>query len=452
MTSSVMLRTYADVEDHRTKDMTHPFDIELGMRTLYHPSEIVQVPFGIRRADLRSHLYMVGKTGTGKTTLIKSIVSQAIMQGIGVGVLDPHGALIDELLDDAISEARIQDTIIFAPGDRDWPVSLNLLHCADTPSKVASGLVGAFEGLFGHSWGPRLEWILFCSIATLASAKNTSLLGLQRILVDPSYRARLLRQVRDPIVLHFWHAEFDAWSERYRTEAIESIQNKVGQLFASPELRNVLGQVTERIDMRRIMDTPGSIFLANLSKGAVGDDKAHLIGSFLVSLCRMAAMQREDTPEEERQDFLLIADEFQNFVTASFASALSEVRKYRLSLLLAHQYQKQMREDIRDAVFGNVGSIISFRVGNDTAALLESELAPEVSAAQLVNLGRHEIYARIQEDGLPGVPFEGRTVRPAPRRYAQRDAVIAASRARYAVPRYVVEDKIQRFVPRKNPP
>ena len=432
--------------------MTHTFDIQLGMRTPYHPSEIVQVPFGIRRADLRSHLYMVGKTGTGKTTLIKHIVSQAIAQGIGVGVLDPHGALIDELLEEAIPASKIPDAILFAPGDREWPVSLNLLHCADTPSKVASGLVGAFEGLFGYSWGPRLEWILFCSIATLASAKNTSLLGLQRLLVDPHYRARLLRQVHDPIVLHFWHTEFDAWSERYRTEVIESIQNKVGQLFASPELRNVLSQVTGRIDMRAIMDTPGSIFLANLSKGAVGDDKAHLIGSFIVSLCRIAAMQREDTPEEKRRDFLLIADEFQNFVTSSFAAALSEVRKYRLCLLLSHQYQKQIREDIRDAVFGNVGSIISFRVGHDTAEMLESELAPDVSATQLVNLGRHEIYARIQEDGLPGVPFAGRTVRPAPYRYAQRDAIIAASRDRYAVPRLVVEDKIRRFMPRKNPP
>ena len=430
------------------------FDIQLGLRRIYtvHPAERTHVPFGIGRADLRSHLYVVGKTGTGKSTLIKSVVSQAIARGIGVGVLDPHGALIDEILDGAIPERRIKDTIVFAPGDRDWPVSLNLLHCADTPSKVASGLVGAFEGLFGLSWGPRLEWILFCSIATLASAKNTSLLGLERLLVDPSYRARLLRQVRDPIVLHFWQYEFERWSERYRTEAIESLQNKVGQLFASPELRNVLGQVSERIDMRTVMDTPGSIFLANLSKGALGDDKANLIGSFIVSLCRMAAMQREDTPEAERPDFLLIADEFQNFVTASFASALSEVRKYRLALLLAHQYRTQVREDILDAVYGNVGSMISFRVGNDDAELLEKQFAPDVSAARFLNLGRHQILARIQEHGLPGVPFEGQTLPPALGMYQQRDAIIDASRARYAVPRITIEAKLGRFLIRKNPP
>jgi energy-coupling factor transporter ATP-binding protein EcfA2 len=302
------------------------FDIQLGLRHIYHPGEIAQIPFGIRRGDLRSHLYMVGKTGTGKSTLIKSIVNQAIAQDIGVGVLDPHGALIEQILDEDIPAERIKDTIVFAPGDREWPVSLNLLRCAADPSKVASALVGAFEGLFGDSWGPRLEWILFCSIAALVSAKNTSLLGLERLLVDPHYRQHILRQVTDPVILHFWEFEFAQWSDKYRTEAIGPIQNKVGQLFASPELRNVLGQVTGRIDMRTVLDTPGSIFLANLSKGALGDDKANLIGSFIVSLCRLAAMQRQDTPEEERRDFLLVCDEFQNFVTLSFAAALSEVR------------------------------------------------------------------------------------------------------------------------------
>jgi Helicase HerA, central domain len=431
-----------------------PFYIQLGMRLPYrvHPAELTEVPYGIRQRDLRSHLYIVGKTGTGKSTLIKSVVSQAISQDWGVGVLDPHGTLIEEILNEAIPPHRIKDTIVFAPGDRDWPVSLNLLRCAPHPSAVASGLVGAFEGLFGHSWGPRLEYILFCSIASLASASNTSLLGLERILVDRGYRERILRQVTDPIVLHFWHSQFDAWSEKYRTEAIESIQNKVGQLFASPELRNVLGQITSRINIRTIMDTPGSIFLANLSKGAFGDDKANLIGSFLVSLFRIAAMQREDTPEEERRDFLLIADEFQNFVTSSFVSALSEVRKYRLNLVLAHQFRKQMREDIRDAVFGNVGSILSFRVGSDDAKLLEAEFAQSMSTKQFLSLKRYPFFARMQENGLAGVPFEGLTVQPELGWYRQREAIIRASRARYAQPRAKVEAKIARFLPRKSPP
>ena len=428
------------------------FDIQLGLRNLYHPGQIAQAPFGIRLADLRSHLYMVGKTGTGKSTLIKSIVSQAIAQGIGVAVLDPHGELIEQILDEAIPAERINDTIVFAPGDREWPVGLNLLRCAAEPSQVASGLVDAFEGLFGNSWGPRLEWILYCSIAALASAKNTSLLGLARLLVDPGYRQLILRQVTDPVILHFWHSEFALWPERYRTEAIGPIQNKVGQLFASPELRNVLGQVTGRIDMRTVIDTPDSIFLANLSKGALGDDKANLIGAFLVSLCRMAAMQRQDTPEEERRDFLLVADEFQNFVTISFADALSEVRKYRLNLLLAHQYRTQVREEILDAVFGNVGSMISFRVGNDDAALLEQQFAPDMPATQFLNLGRYEICARIQKDSLPGLPFLGRTLKPDLGMYHERDAIIAASRARYAQPRAKVEAKIGRFLSRKSPP
>jgi hypothetical protein len=359
--------------------------------------------------------------------------------------------LIDEILDEAIPPEKVQDTIVFSPADRDWPVSLNLLHCAANPSQVASGLVGAFEGLFGKSWGPRLEWILFCSIASLASAPHASLLGLERLLVDPLYRQWIIRHVHDPVVRHFWHAQFEQWSERYRTEAIVAIQNKVGQLFATPELRNILGQPSGRINMRSIMDTPGSIFLANLSKGALGDDKANLIGSFLVSLCRLAAMQRADTPEEHRRDFLLVCDEFHNFVTFSFADALSEVRKYHLGLLLANQYGTQIRPEIRDAVYGNVGSMISFRVGNDDAELLEQAFAPDVKAAQFLNLQRYHIWARILENDLPGVPFEGTTLRPTLGRYDQREAILKASRARYARPRAAVEDKIRRFMNTQKP-
>src|SRR5439155_23844853 len=185
--------------------------LQLGMRHVYHPSEIVERPFGIGQTDLRTHLYVLGKTGTGKSTLIKHIVQQAIALKIAVGVLDPHGTLVEEILAESIPADRVQDTILFAPADRDWPVSLNLLRCAPDPSIVASGLVGAFEGLFGSSWGPRLEWILYCSIASLASAPNTSLLGLERLLVDPSYRVRILRQVTDPIVRHFWQYEFAQW-------------------------------------------------------------------------------------------------------------------------------------------------------------------------------------------------------------------------------------------------
>jgi uncharacterized protein DUF87 len=430
--------------------MTQPFDIQLGMRHVYHPAEIRQEPFGMRREDFRYHVYVVGKTGTGKSTLLKSVVAQAIAAGMGVGVLDPHGTLIDEILDEAIPPERVQDTIVFSPADRDWPVSLNLLRCATNPSQVASGLVGAFEGLFGRSWGPRLEWILFCSIASLASAPHASLLGLERLLVDPLYRQWIIRHVHDPVVRHFWHAQFEQWSERYRTEAIVAIQNKVGQLFATPELRNILGQPTGRIDMRTVMDE-GHILLANLSKGALGDDKANLIGSFLVSLCRLAAMQRADTPEEHRRDFLLVCDEFQNFVTVSFAAALSEVRKYRLGLLLANQYGTQIRPEIRDAVYGNVGSMISFRVGNDDAELLERAFAPDVAATQFLNLQRYHIWARILENDLPGVPFEGTTLQPALGRYGQREAILHASRARYARPRATVEEKIRRFLGTQKP-
>ena len=427
------------------------FDFELGMREVYHPHRVVEGVFGISQQDLRTHLYVVGKTGTGKSTLLRSIIRHAIEHNIGVGVLDPHGTLVDEILE-GIPPERVDDAIVFAPADRDWPVSLNLLRCAPDPSTVASGLVEAFEGLFGSSWGPRLEWILFCSIASLAAAKNTSLLGIERLLVDATYRQQITRQVTDPVIQFFWREEFERWNERYRREAIAPIQNKIGQVFASPLLRNVLGQVTGRIDMRTVMDTPGSIFLANLSKGALGDDKANVMGSFLVSVCRLAAMQREDTPEEDRRDFVLIADEFQNFVTGSFANALSEVRKYRLNLVLANQYSKQVREDIMDAVFGNVGSIISFRVGHHDATLLEHAFAPDVPANQFLNLRRHQVLARIQKNGMPGFPFIGRTLRHEPVAFGQRAAILHGSRARYARPRREVEEHIQRFLRHKNPP
>jgi hypothetical protein len=427
------------------------FDIELGLRDQYTPAQFVQVPFGIRLADLRYHLYVLGKTGTGKSTLIKGIIRQAIAHRISVGVLDPHGALIDDILREAIPEDRVDDTIVFAPADREWPVSLNVLRSAADPSTVGSGLVEAFEGLFGHSWGPRLEWILYNSIASLAAAPNTSLLGMQRILVDPVYRAQITHHVRNPIIQAFWRNEFDTWSERYRLEAIAPVQNKIGQLFASPLLCNVLGQVSGRIDLRTVMETPGSIFLANLSKGALGDDKANIMGSLIVSLCRMAAMQRESIPEEERNDFILIADEFQNFVTGSFAKSLSEVRKYRLDLIMASQYSKQVREDIRDAVFGNVGSIMSFRVGHFDAAQLEEAFAPGVPAAKFLNLGRHQILARIQEDGLASVPYYGQTLPPDAIKHWQRDAIIQSSRARYARPRIAVEERMGRFLDTQKP-
>jgi hypothetical protein len=429
-----------------------PFDIELGLREQYHPAGVVQVPFGILIADLRTHLYALGRTGTGKSTLIKGIIRQAIARKISVGVLDPHGALIEDLLAEAIPADRVDDTILFAPADREWPVSLNILQSASDPSIVASGLVEAFEGLFGDSWGPRLEWILYCSIASLASAPHTSLLGMQRLLIDPVYREQITRHVRNPIIQAFWRHEFDTWSERYRLEAIAPVQNKMGQLFASPVLCNVLGQVSGRIDLRTVMDTPGSIFLANLSKGALGDDKANIMGSLIVSLCHMAAMQREDMPEEARNDFLLVVDEFQNFVTGSFAKALAEVRKYRLILILTNQYSKQVREDIRDAIFGNVGSIISFRVGHFDASQLEEAFAPDVPAAQFLNLGRYEVWARMQANGLAGIPFHGRTLRSDAIPYGQREAIVHASRSRYAPrSRAEVEEKVQRFLGTQKP-
>ena len=285
---------------------------------------------------------------------------------------------------------------------------------------------------------------------SLASAQNTSLLGLQRLFVDAPYREQIIHQVRDPVIRAFWRHEFETWDDRYRKEALGPIHNKVGQLFGSPAIRNILGQVTGRIDLRRVMD--GGIFIARLPKGPLGADKASLFGSLVVSLFQLAALQRDDTPEEERIDFHLYIEEFQNFMTAGIASALSEVRKYRLDLTLVNQYTKSLREDVRDAVFGNVGCIMAFRVGNHDAKLLEQEYAPDVPATQFLNLGRRQMWVHLQEQGVPSVPFQAETLAFTPATYGQRDVVIQASRQRYARPRAEVEEKITRFLTPKNPP
>ena len=403
-------------------------------------------PFGLWRADRRQHTYIIGKTGSGKTTLLRNLILQDIEAGEGVGLIDPHGDLAMEVLDH-IPPWRTDHVVYFDPADQDFPIGLNLL--ADVPADrrhlIVSGIVGALKSIWRESWGPRLEYILSAALAALTECQNVSLLGVQRMLVDERYRQWVLRQVSDPVVRQFWLVEFAGYDQRLRAEAIAPIQNKLGALLLSSPLRNILGQVGSGVDARFIMDNR-RIFIANLSKGRLGADKANLLGAILVTQFQLAALARADIPEDERIDFFLAIDEFHNFSTDSFASILSEARKYRLSMLLAHQYIEQLNDEVRDAIFGNVGSLICFRVSERNADIIGREFGRTYLPSTFSSLGNYEVCAKVLAGGQHGDPFLGVTLPPTGRHYDRGANLKQRSRERYAAPRAVVEDKIRRWM------
>lgn len=406
------------------------------------------IPFGLRAEDRWQHTYVIGKTGTGKSTLLRNLILQDIYQGRGVGLIDPHGDLAVEILDH-IPRNRTNDVVYFNPADLEYPIGFNLFHNvpADKRHLVVSGMVSAFKAIWHESWGPRLEYILSAALAALLECENVTLLGIQRMLVDRGYRRWVVNQIRDPAVASFWRDEFEHYDDRFRQEAIAPIQNKIGQLLMSPPMRNVLGQVRRKIDPRFMMDK-GRIFIANLSKGLLGDDKANLLGSILVTSFELAAMSRVTVPEHKRRDFFLFIDEFQNFSTESFASILSEARKYRLSLTLSHQYLDQVRESVQKAVFGNIGTMISFRVGEHDARILSHEFGGEFVPGQFTGLGNFRILAKVLDAGEQRVPFRGQTAPPLDLPRHGRAGIIRCSRERFATRRDRVENKIHRWMKR----
>src|SRR5581483_8626540 len=340
-----------------------------------------ETPFGFTQKDRRHHVYVAGQTGVGKSTLLGNMFVQDMHDGQGVGFIDPHGDLSSELLD-YIPPWRVQDVVYFNPADEQYPIGFNLLRSDAKPHLIASGVVGAFKSIWRDSWGPRLEYILGAAVAALAECDNVSLLSLQRMLSDAPYRAWVERQIKDPFVQALWRKEINAYSRTAFQEAVSPIQNKVGQVLMSPQIRNIVGQVASRFNARSIMDNK-RIFIANLSKGRLGEDKSNLLGALLVAHFQLAAMSRADVLEHERTDFNLIVDEFQSFASDSFTSILSEARKYRLCLTLSHQYMEQVKPEIRQAVFGNVGSIITFRVGQTDAEILERQFGGAFPASTL---------------------------------------------------------------------
>jgi len=403
-------------------------------------------PFGISTVDQRQHIYIIGKTGTGKTTLLRNLIIQHIALGHGIGVIDPHGDLAEELLNH-VPPKRAHHLVYFNPGDLEFPIGLNLLANVPTDTRhlVASGIVAAFKGIWRDSWGPRLEYILYNAVSALLDCKNATLLGVNRMLTDSNYRAKVIRQIKDPFIRAFWAEEYEGYDERFKREAIAPIQNKVGQFLLNPVIRNILGQVKAKVSIPFVMDNE-RLFIANLSKGSLGHEKANLLGSLIVTQFQLAAMARASRPENERRDFYLFIDEFQNFSTDVFASILAEARKYRSCLILSHQYIDQLPLPIRQAVFGNVGTLISFRVGYSDAEIMEKEFGKAFPATTLADLARYEAIVKLLERGANREPFRAKMLPPLQNRIGRKAKLIGQSRERFAMQRTVIENKLNRWM------
>ncbi|MFA6406201.1 MAG: type IV secretion system DNA-binding domain-containing protein [Patescibacteria group bacterium] len=401
--------------------------------------------FGIKTDDRRKHVYIIGKTGMGKTVLQENMIMSDIMAGHGVCYIDPHGDTAEKLLD-YIPSNRINDVVYFNPADADFPVGFNILETSGDSQKhlAASGLMGVFKKIWPDVWSARMEYILLNCVLALLDYPGATLLGINRLLVDLDYRTRVIAKIRDPIVKTFWVAEFSSWEVKYQTEAIAPIQNKVGQFLSASIIRNIVSQVKSTIDPRDIMDS-GKIFIVNLSKGRIGEENMKLLGGMIISRIQMAAMERVDLPEDDRRDFYLFVDEFQNFANESFASILSEARKYRLALTVAHQYIEQLTEEVRAAVIGNAGTILAFRIGGTDAAFLEQEFSPTFTPEDLVNLTKYTIYLKLMVDGVATSPFSDTTLPPMATFTGNAQKIIAVSRERYAVPRSNIEEKVLRW-------
>jgi energy-coupling factor transporter ATP-binding protein EcfA2 len=407
-------------------------------------------PFGILIADQRQHIYIIGKTGSGKTTLLRNMIIQHIALGHGIGVIDPHGDLAEELLHH-VPPRRADHLVYFNPGDLEFPVGLNVLAnvAPDNRHLVASGVVSAFKGIWRDSWGPRLEYILYNAVSALLDCRNATLLGVNRLLTDDRYRAKVIRQIKDPFIKAFWAEEYASYDERFKREAIAPIQNKLGQFLLNPVVRNILGQVKAKVDIPFVMDNE-RLFIANLSKGSLGHDKANLLGSLLTTQFQLGAMTRANRPESKRPDFFLFIDEFQNFSTDAFASILAEARKFRLDLTLSHQYIDQLSPPVRQAVFGNVGTLIAFRIGYADAEVMAKEFGNTFPATTLADLERYEAVVKLLQGGTNQEPFRAKMLPPLGSRVGRRDMLIALSRQRFAMPRAVIEAKLNRWMDRRN--
>lgn len=426
-------------------DLAHiDADISPIALTDYHNQHL---PFGLKRLDRRRHMYLLGKTGTGKSTLMKNLVIQDIMRGEGLAVLDPHGELVDELLD-LIPEHRMQDVVYLDPSDMDFPVSLNMLDIKpdETKELLSDGIVNVFKKFFGDSWGPRLQYLLTNAVLTLLNCQNVSLLAVTRLLTDTNYRKFLLKQVDDPFLLKFWNEEYAAMAENPKllSESLSPIQNKVGRFLNSPMVRNMVGQIKSSIDLLEIMNS-GKILLVNLSQGKIGEENSSLLGGMLVTRLYTNAMQRAKMDPKDRRDFYLYVDEFQNFANESFVKILSEARKYALNLIITHQYIDQIDQSLQNAIFGNIGTLMNYVVGQKDGHRLEQEYAPHLNAEDLVNLDKYRLAMKMTIDAAQTPPFTAIAMAPQYKTQGKAEEIKQASRDQYAKPREIVEQKINKW-------
>ncbi len=402
------------------------------------------VPVALSPAARARHVYVVGQTGTGKSTLLLNLIAQDFVTGRGVALLDPHGDLAEAAVG-LLPRRRGDDLVYFDPSDLSLPIGFNLLARLpeDHRPLVADGVVAAFRAIWPDSWGPRLEHIFAHAVRSLMDVPNATLLYLPRLLQDEAFRAQCIGHISDPIVRAFWTHEFAAYPPRFREEAIAPVLNKIGRVLMTPAIRNIIAQPKSTIDLRFMMDDR-RVLIANLSKGALGEGPAHLLGALLVTALAQAALSRRDIPQESRQPCHVYVDEFQSFATTGFALILSEARKYGLTLTLAHQYLDQLPETLRDAVFGNVGTMISFRVGAQDAPILSRQLDIR-NQSVLKDLPNYKARASVLDDGVPTGAFLLECFSPPEALHGRAQRLISHSSLRFGRDRHSIEERIARF-------
>lgn len=420
-----------------TLNNTPAEDLSLFGSTTFRQANI---KFGIKRIDRERHLYIIGKSGVGKSFMLNLLTLSDIYQNEGFAVVDPHGDYAQDIMK-FIPENRIKDVIYINPDDADFPVAFNPMEYTDENRRnnIASEIVGVLKKMFGDSWGPRLEHILRFTLLALLETPDTTMLGITRMLTDKNYRKMIVNNITDPVVKAFWVTEFASWNDKFASEAVQPVLNKVGAFTAVPIVRNIIGQPKSSFSIRQAMDE-GKIIIVNLSRGKIGEDNAAILGSLIITKIQLDAMSRSDIENiAERKPFYLYVDEFQNFATESFAVILSEARKYGLRLTVANQYVSQMPEEVRDAVFGNVGSMVTFRVGADDAQYLSKYFEPVFEPLDLVNLDKRNIYVSMSIDGQTSVPFSAQSLNLPTPQYDHTQAIVQHSRQMYSKNRSDVE-------------
>lgn len=423
------------------ESITEPSEVSLFGLTNFRGRHL---KFGIKRRDRGRHMYIIGQTGAGKSMLLQLLTLSDIYHDQGFAIIDPHGDYATDMLK-YVPEHRIKDVVYFDATDRDNPMAFNPMEVTDPNLKnhISSELVGVLKRMFENSWGPRLEYILRYTILALLDYPGATMLDITRMLTEKEFRKKVIREVDDPVVRTFWNTEFASWNEKFASEAVAPVLNKVGAFVANPVIRNIVGQQKSAFNIRQMMDE-GKIFVVNLSRGQVGEDNAAILGALMVTKIQLAAMGRADMPLEDRRPFYLYVDEFQNFATDSFAVILSEARKYGLNLTVANQYISQMPETVRDAVFGNVGTMITFRVGPEDSAVLGKYYDPTFEPADITRLNNQNIFLSMIVNGEKAIPFSAKTLRMPDPEDSHMSDIVRLSREQYASNRTDVEDDIRR--------